>query len=254
MKSQHLIRAGIAGALLTSPLALLANTEPTTAEASPHSISANLGVVSNYIWRGVTQTDDGPAVQGGLDYSHSSGFYAGVWASNVDFNDDDAPNYELDGYLGFGGTIIPNLDYNLKAIYYAYPDADGAFKDYDFSELGGNLTYMGFTLGLDYTIWSELNEDVPFAQGDIYYHAGFEYGDLPFGLGLGLRVGYYDFRHDDPAAMGESADYWNWGLSISKEAGDFGTFSLNYDQNDGADEAYQLDDDPKVWVGWLKEF
>jgi uncharacterized protein (TIGR02001 family) len=47
--------------------------------------SANVGVVSNYMWRGMTQTRNGAAVQGGLDLTHSSGFYAGTWMSNVDF-------------------------------------------------------------------------------------------------------------------------------------------------------------------------
>ena len=48
---------------------------PVLAADSPHSISANVGAVTNYIWRGVSQTDDDPAVQGGVDYAHSSGFY-----------------------------------------------------------------------------------------------------------------------------------------------------------------------------------
>jgi hypothetical protein len=86
-------------------------------------------------------------------------------------------------------------------------------------------------------------------DGDLYYHAGFEFDDLPYGLGLGLRVGYTDFDNDGSP----SANYWHYGASISKDAGDFGTFSLNWDQNDG-DTDVGFDDDPKIWVGWLKEF
>ncbi len=268
----------------------------TAAAEDPYSISANIGVVSNYMWRGVTQTQDGAAVQGGLDFTHSSGFYAGTWASNVDFNDEGASqaviipvdpttglpttdadgnligvtsgssnpasaNYELDAYLGYGGSINDDFSYDLKAIYYAYPDG----RDSDFAELGGSATWKWFTLGLAYTVYGE-NDDGLFDDGDLYYYGGFEYGDLPFGLSFSARGGYYDFRHDaievgeildtSGTVIGlqtESASYWNYGASISKDAGDFGTFSFNWDQNDGnSDLGY--DNDPKFWVGWLKEF
>ncbi len=242
MTTLRLIPAALAG-LLLGPLTALAATEGSPAPASPHSVSANIGVVSNYIWRGVTQTDDGAAVQGGLDYSHASGFYAGTWASNIDWGS-DSPNYELDLYLGFGGSIIEDLDYDLNVIYYAYPDGDDA----DFSELAGSLTYKWFTLGMAYTFYGQ-NDGGLYDDGDLYYHGGFEFDELPYGLGLGLRVGYTDFDNDGSP----SSNYWQYGASISKDAGDFGTFSLNWDQNDGDTDA-GFDDDPKIWVGWLKEF
>ena len=52
-------------------------------------ITGNVGLTTDYVFRGISQTDEKPAIQGGLDYAHSSGAYAGVWASNVDFNDGD---------------------------------------------------------------------------------------------------------------------------------------------------------------------
>ena len=65
--------------------------------------TGNVAATTNYVWRGVTQIDDGPAVQGGLDYAHDSGFYVGTWASNVDFDGENDPQYELDLYGGYGG-------------------------------------------------------------------------------------------------------------------------------------------------------
>ncbi|OYW39105.1 MAG: hypothetical protein B7Z35_05230 [Hydrogenophilales bacterium 12-61-10] len=47
--------------------------------ASPHTLSANVGMYSNYVFRGISQTGGDPALQGGLDYTHSSGFYLGTW-------------------------------------------------------------------------------------------------------------------------------------------------------------------------------
>jgi uncharacterized protein (TIGR02001 family) len=262
----------------------------------PWSFSANIGAVSNYVWRGVTQTGDQPAVQGGLDAAHESGFYAGTWLSNVDFDegssedvtgtvaydpetgtyamDDDgnlivtgatsgadpaSANYELDFYLGFGGSITDDLSYDLNTIYYAYPDG----RDSDFWEIGGSATYKWFTLGLAYTVYGE-NDNGLFDDGDLYYFGGAEFA-LPYDFGFSVRGGYYQFRNDevvvgtvtDTAGMTmdvtESADYWNYGASISREAGDFGTFSLNWDQNSGK-QSVGYDPDPKFWVGWNKEF
>ena len=114
--------------------------------------SANIGATSNYLWRGVTQTDNGPAISGGIDYAHASGFYAGAWASNVDFvdepefndptdpDDDETENNgqaELDLYLGFAGEA-GSIGYDIGFIYYAYPlaeDFGGDEDKLDFSEI-----------------------------------------------------------------------------------------------------------------------
>jgi hypothetical protein len=244
----------------------------------PWSFSANIGAVSNYMWRGVTQTGDQAAIQGGLDVSHESGFYAGTWASNIDWDegssedvmgtvavdpttpsgfaedadgnllvtgatsgaDDDSPNYELDLYAGYGFAVNDDLSFDLSTIYYAYPDG----RDADFWEIGASGTYKWFTAGLAYTAWGEADDDAPFSEGDLYYYGSVDVG-LPYDFGLSLRGGYYDFDSKDGGV-----DYGHGGVTISKEAGDFGTFSFNYDQV--GRETY--DDDPKFWVGWLKEF
>lgn len=258
----------------------------------PWSFSANIGAVSNYIWRGVTQTGDQAAIQGGLDVAHDSGFYAGTWLSNVDFDegspeevtgivafdpetqtfatdadgnlivtgttsgaDSASANYELDLYAGFGGSINDDFSYDINTIYYAYPDG----RDSNFWEVGASGTWKWFTLGLAYTITGD-NDDGLFDDGDLYYFGGAEFA-LPYDFGFGLSGGYYDFKNDtvdiEVLASGEilteSADYWHWGAAISREAGDFGTFSLNYGQNNGkTDVGY--DNDPKFWVAWVKEF
>ncbi len=246
-----------------SPLVVVALISPGLAFAdAPYSFSANIGVVSNYLWRGTSQTDDGPAIQGGLDFAHESGFSAGTWASNVDFADigDDSvnppivyegANYELDLYMGYDFTLpVEDASLGLNTIYYAYPDAD---LDIDFWEIGISGGYKFFSAGIQYTVWGgDDNEDAPFDEGDFYYYASLDFA-LPYEFGLGLKTGYYDFDSDDEnTGATESADYWHWGVSISREAGDFGTFSFNYEQNDGDEGIW--DDDPKIWIGWNKEF
>jgi uncharacterized protein (TIGR02001 family) len=230
-----------------------------------HNFSANIGVVSNYLFRGLTQTDDGPAIQGGLDYAHSSGFYLGTWLSNVDFGEtieyeldldnetldiyetSNSPGYEMDFYLGFSHSINDDLSFDVNAIYYAYPDG----RDLDYAEIGASGTWKWITLGLAYTVYGQADDadgvesgEAIFVEGDWYYYASLDF-ELPYDFGLGVRGGYYDFDYN-----GGSNDYGNWGLTISREAGDFGTFSLNYDQV-GRDT---YNTDPQFWVGWNKEF
>jgi uncharacterized protein (TIGR02001 family) len=288
MKKQNIRMAVAAGTVLSASLI----TVDQALAADPWSFSANIGAVSNYIWRGVTQTGDQAAVQGGIDVAHESGFYAGTWISNVDWDegsseevtgivpvdpdtglpmtdengnyvvqgytsgsDSSSPNYELDLYTGFGGNITDDLSWDINTIYYAYPDG----RDSNFWEVGGSGTFKWFTLGLAYTIAGD-NDGGLFDDGDWYYFGGAEF-DLPYDFGFSARGGYYDFRHDQVEVgldangmpVTDSADYWHWGVSISRDADKFGTFSLNYDQNDGKQEV-GYDTDPKFWVGWNKEF
>lgn len=247
MTEKPFLAAGLA-ALLLLPLAALANDEGTPPPESPHSFSANVGAVGNYVWRGLTQTDNGPALQGGLDYSHASGLYAGTWASNVNFGE-DSPSFELDLYLGYTGALLEDLEYDLNVLYYAYPDGE----DSDFAEAAGNLTYKWFTLGLAYTFYGQ-NEDGLYDQGDWYFQGDFEYAELPYDLILGLHLGYTDFKNGRIDDL-PNADYWDYGASLGKELGEFGTVSVNYAQNNGdPDSDMGFDNDPMFWLGWLKEF
>lgn len=79
-------------------------------------VSGNVGVVSNYLFRGVTQTDDGAAVQGGFDFEHESGFYTGTWLSNVDFGGKE--DVEVDLYAGYRGEFgSSGASWDVGAIY-----------------------------------------------------------------------------------------------------------------------------------------
>ncbi len=88
--------------IATSVLAASAVTSSVAMAESPWS--ANIGVGSNYMWRGITQTDNAAAISGGVDYANPNGFYAGTWTSNVTWVGD---SYELDLYAGYGSTWVP---------------------------------------------------------------------------------------------------------------------------------------------------
>lgn len=211
-------------------------------------VTGNIGVTSNYIWRGVTQTGDAPAVQGGVDYAHESGFYAGTWLSNVDFSEtSDRNEYEQDLYLGFAGAA-GDFGYDVGVFHYMYPLSDNA----DFTELGLSGSYKMVSAGVNYTVSSDVEDTDAgaevFIEGDLYYYAGLNF-DLGSDLGLGLLAGAYNFEDDGQG--GADLDYVNYQISLSK-----GDFTFAYDQNDidGVDAAGKKFDDPRFSVSWTKEF
>ncbi len=113
MKKTLLIAAVAFGALFAGSAAMAGD------------LSYNIGVQSDYIWRGVSQTNDQAALQGGIDYKHGT-FYAGTWLSNVDFagTNNTHANTEVDLYAGIAPQV-GNWSFNFGAYYYTYPSADG---------------------------------------------------------------------------------------------------------------------------------
>jgi uncharacterized protein (TIGR02001 family) len=103
-------------------LGLLGVAATAQAESSIKGLTANASVTTNYVFRGQTQTDDSPAIQGGIDYNHPSGFYAGAWGSNVDFPGLGS-GLEYDLYAGFKFTVAPEFKLNVGYITYNYTDS-----------------------------------------------------------------------------------------------------------------------------------
>lgn len=183
------------------------------------STSASVALSSDYMWRGYTQTDDKPAISGSFDVAHSSGFYLGTWASNVDFGDDTSS--EIDVYAGFGGEFGDSgIGYDVSVLRYIYPG-----ENYDWNEYIGSLSYSFLTATVAYT------DDVYSSDEDaIYYNLSAGY-DLPAGFSLSAAVGYYDYQdYSDNNPM----DYI---IGVSKEFAGFG-FDLSYvgTDSDGDDE------------------
>ena len=112
--------------------------------AAAQDVTFNIGVTSDYVFRGVSQTDESMAVQGGVDVS-SGIFYGGLWASNVDFY--DSTDAEIDAYVGVKPTAGA-VTFDLGAVYYGYVNAPSA-ADYAYWEFkaGASVPAGPFTLG-----------------------------------------------------------------------------------------------------------
>src|SRR6266498_1225542 len=90
--------------------------------ACADSSTGNVGLFSQYVFRGITQTNEKPAVQGGFDLGHKSGFYVGTWASNISWISDYTPgvsaSLEWDFYGGYKGSLPADFGYDLGVLYY----------------------------------------------------------------------------------------------------------------------------------------
>jgi uncharacterized protein (TIGR02001 family) len=208
----------------------VASLPGSAADGSPHEFSANIALSTDYRFRGITQTSDDPALSGGFDYSYTPiGFYAGVWASNLDFNvpDPDPADLEVDFYGGFAGEI-GGFAWDVGGLYYAYPGSDTGpgVADYDYFEvygsLGGEFGAMSATVGINYS------PDYFFESDDgIYLYVDVGFG-LPGDFSLSGHVGHQWI--DDNAQFG-TPDYVDWRIGISKDIGPF-TFDVAYVDTD----------------------
>jgi uncharacterized protein (TIGR02001 family) len=190
-------------------------------EESPHSLSANVTLTSNYIFRGISQTGGDPAIQGGLDYSHASGFYLGTWASNVgwleDFQAYDRGSMEIDFYGGFRGPIgASDFTFDVGGIYYMYPGKNdtGGLPDADTGEIYAALGWKWFTAKYSYYLTDDVFGIT--ANGGSYLGLSASLPVADTGLTLGASWGTFDFG--DTSA----ADYDDWSISAAYDMGKLG--------------------------------
>lgn len=165
-----LASAAIVSTLLAA-LPTLAQTAPAVAPAATpeHTLSANIGLASSYIYRGLNQSDYKPAIQGGFDYSHASGFYAGVWGSSIrwlkDFGIADG-NAEIDIYAGYKGSA-GDIAYDVGVLRYEYTGSvTPGVTNADTTELYVAGTYKWATLKYSHAVSNTFGN---FASKNSYY-------------------------------------------------------------------------------------
>lgn len=220
------------GVLLTTTLlgSLLINAQAVA------GASSNIGVTSNYIWRGITQTQDTGAIQAGLDYSAENGLYVGTWASNSKFA--AGSGAEIDLYAGYKKELPNGMTYDMGVIKYFYPDNNSV----EFAETYGKIGYKGISAEIDYTI-DKVGTSTD--EGDVYVGLGYS-GELNNGVGYGVKTGRYNV--DGSTA----SDYNNYEATLTK-----GDFTLGVSKATSNAKNFSDDlkaDDTKAYVSWKKSF
>jgi uncharacterized protein (TIGR02001 family) len=185
----------LAALLAVSALPSLAQT--TAAAAEPEfSITGNLGIFSDYRFRGISQTNKKPAIQGGIDFAHKSGFYLGNWNSNIDSAGFSGANIEMDFYGGWK-TTIDGFGLDVGVLYYYYPGSgqNGAFK-VDNTELYIGGSWGPISLKYNYAVSDFFG--VPGTSG-AYYVLLSGVHDFGNGFGVNASVGYQGgLKNGDP--------------------------------------------------------
>lgn len=220
-------------------------TSSAYAEDSPHEFSANVDLTTNYVFRGASQSSEQPAIQGGFDYSYTTGgfadVYLGTWASNVEFGDDDT-SIEIDYYGGLTGDLgSTGIGWDAGVIYYSYPgtSADAA-ADFDYVEGTGSLSYTFEDVQFQPSVsgFIAYSPDYFGEDGDSIYVSGELDLSLPYGFGIAAMVGNIDVDGDKTsgvAAGGTGIDYTHWSIGLNKEISIFTLDFTYFDSPDSSD-------------------
>lgn len=198
MKSKKLNLTTAALAATVAMGGTLATTQSAQAE-----MSYNIGIHSKYLLRGIFEENTGTAIQGGADYSHASGFYAGWWFSSLSYTYEapadakaDERGFENDFYVGYAGKFgNSGVGYDVGVIQYIYVNVD----DSDLTELTGKVTFGDFYVGAQYLLtdgwWGN--------SGDTYWKAGWSKG-IGSDVTLAVDYGYYTYDKSDNSELGSA--------------------------------------------------
>lgn len=184
----------LAIAVLAACSTLPAFAQTAAAPAAPASdwtITGNMGLFSDYRFRGISQTNKQPAIQGGFDVGHSSGFYIGNWNSNIYSTQYNGAPIEMDFYGGWKHSW-DGFGLDVGAIYYYYPGSGttpaGSSK-IDNTELYVAGSYGPFSLKYSYPVSDFFSASD--SKGSYYIDAGFNYD---FGNNFGVNA-HYGYQH-----------------------------------------------------------
>ena len=220
---------------LVGAFAAPAFAEDAPAPAPAPALTGNIGVVSNYVFRGISQSQNKPALQGGFDYAHESGLYVGFWGSNIGWvsapgNDYKANNsLETDFYGGYKGSFADDFTFDVGAIKYYYPGSAVSGKPTpDTIEGYAAIGWKFLTLKYSHTLsqymvaWTGPNGENTRNSNYLDLSANYDLGD---GWGINAHVGHQEIKNFSLAS------YTDWKLGVTKDIG-FGVVGLAYSDTD----------------------
>lgn len=200
----------------------MAQTAAAAPEAtSPHTFTGNLGLFSSYRFRGIDQTFGKPALQGGIDYAHSSGLYAGNWNSNVSSGAGYPDgNLEMDFYGGYK-TTFGDFGIDVGALYYYYPGSEakvisnnrntGAVDNKELYIAGSwKFLSLKYNYAIDDYFGTRGSNTDQSTRGTSYLDLTANY-DLGEGWGINGHVGHLDYRNVT------NGSYTDWKLGVTKD-------------------------------------
>ncbi|MDO8331062.1 MAG: TorF family putative porin [Fluviicoccus sp.] len=225
MKLANLAKAVLAASVMMSATAFAAD--------APVTVTGSAAFTSDYLFRGVSQTSNGAAVQGAMTFTHSSGFYYSMWGSSItafSAGPGQSSGLELDTLLGYGGKA-GEVAYDVGVMRYNYPGLSttnnstvvgGKVLEADYNEIYASASMSGAKVGFNYS------PDY-FNESDAFMYLFASYGTEVAGFGVSGSLGMNKF---DSAAMMTQAlalaatnkedAYMDYKLAVSKTVGGVG--------------------------------
>lgn len=191
----------------------------TTTPSWLDNVSGSMAMTTNYMFRGISLSQDNPAVQGGLTYTFPVGLYFNVWGSNANYSAPDGKTVtsEIDTIAGYQGSVGDNFSYNINLDRYNYPGARKA----NYNELNTLWTYRIFTLGVSYTSnYSGYHASGTYVNGTLNFNIPPCYALNVQDVSILAEMGHYSLAR----AAGYS--YNDYSLTINKVISDKYTVSL----------------------------
>ncbi len=220
--------------LLVVALGALFALPALAADAPPYTITSNVSLVSNYLYRGISQTGANPAIQGGFDYGHASGVYAGIWGSNISWLSDAGAatnaSVELDTYFGFRNGFAGDFTYDVGYLRYNYPGAyNPGFVKADTDEIYGAVGYKWVIAKYSYSLGDTFG--TAGAKGTDYLELNASYPVSDTGITLGAHLGKQTYKGVNAGTGATSLTYTDYKLSATKDFGGF-MLGLAYSKTD----------------------
>lgn len=216
MQTTTKLSLALSAALFALPLTAFAQEEAAADEVATEEVAAeeeasifswNAAIASDYVFRGVSQNDEKAVLQLGADLNFDNGFYAGVWASNVDFGS-GGPDVEVDTYIGWNTDLSETWNLDLMLNRYNYLGEQDGFGDGDYNELITTLAYnetYSFTFGYTNDVYN-LDDD------GFYYGVA---GSWTLGADVGLDVSFGHSTFGDTGIK----DYNDWSVAVNRDFG-----------------------------------
>lgn len=207
------------------PLAQAADAPVATDAVSPYSLTANVTLASQYRYRGLMQTNNQPAIQGGFDLAHASGFYLGNWNSSIswlnDSNSDVSAPVEMDFYGGYKGNLTNSVPVDLGVLQYYYPgDYPSGFTSPDTTELYAGIGYGPVMFKYSLALTNLFGfADSKYSQ---YFDLSGNFDTGIWGLVINAHAGRQIVRNVD------NGSYTDWKLGLTKDFGQGLSVSLAY--------------------------
>ena len=201
-------------------------------KTSDIELSANVALTSNYVWRGMTQTQNSPAIQGGFDIGYK-GLYAGVWGSNIDFGDGVNASVEIDIYAGYANEIA-GLSYDINYCQYTYP---GDTDNLNFGEASLTLGYdfKVASLSAKYYVGVDTNDVKNNSTDGWEPENGWEIGtSIPLPMDISLDATYGDYGSGENSvgeyySIGATKSFEKFDITVAYTGMDFDDKTAGHD-------------------------